>query len=38
MPKLTMVRKRKRHRKVPATMPEVSLYFKCLGIMRLGGF
>ena len=36
MPNLTMGGKRKRLRKVPATMPEVSLYFKCLGIMTLG--
>ena len=35
---LTMGGKRERHRKVPATMPEVSLYFKWLGIMTLGGF
>ena len=30
--------KRKRHHQVPATMPEVSLYFKWLGIMMLGVF
>ena len=38
MPNLTMGGKRKRHRKMPAMMPEVSLYFKLLGIMTLGGF
>ena len=38
MPNLTMEGMRKRHRKVPATMLEVSLSFKWLGIMTLGGF
>ena len=38
MPNLTMGGKRKRHSKVPATMPKVSLDFKGLGIMTFGDF
>ena len=38
MPDLTMGGKRKRHRNVLATMPELSLYFKWLRTMTLGVF